>query len=166
MALYGSIATLRAQAPKTPGFAIAFAYVEEMLRAGSEIQKRVRKLTDGDVEKVDLGSGVFALEQAYETKLRADGFLESHRKCIDVQAMLDGEEIMEVGDIARMKVRQPYNADRDLIIYEDSSDICQLRVFPGQAAIFFPEDVHMPTLRIRSDPVSVRKCVVKVPVGG
>jgi beta-galactosidase beta subunit len=37
-------------------------------------------------------------------------------------------------------------------------------VFPGQAAIFFPEDVHMPTLRIRSDPVSVRKCVIKVPV--
>jgi biofilm protein TabA len=165
MALYGSLATLRAQAPKTSGFATAFAYVEELLRSGSPIQERVRKLTDGDVEKIDLGGGVFVLEQAYETKLRADGFFESHRKCIDVQAVLDGEEMMEVGDIARMKVRQPYNPDRDLIIYEDSSDVSQLRVFPGQAAIFFPEDVHMPTLRIRSDPVRVKKCVVKVPVG-
>jgi YhcH/YjgK/YiaL family protein len=164
MALYGSIATLRAQAPKTPGFAAAFKYVEEMLRPGSEIGARVRKLTEGDVEKVDLEGGVFALEQAYETKLRADGFFESHRKCIDIQAMLVGEETMEVGDIARMKVKQPYNADRDLIIYEDSSEVCQLRVYPGQAAIFFPEDVHMPTLRIR-EPVNVRKVVVKVPVG-
>jgi YhcH/YjgK/YiaL family protein len=156
MALYGSIATLRAQAPKTPGFEIAFAYIEEMLRAGSDIQQRIRKLTEGDVEKVDLGNGVFVLEQAYETKLRADGFFESHRKCIDVQAMLDGEELMEVGDIARMKVRQPYNAERDLIIYEDSSEIAQLRVYPGQAAIFFPPDVHMPTLRVRADAVRVK----------
>ena len=31
-------------------------------------------------------------------------------------------------------------------------------------ALFFPVDVHMPTLRIRHDPVLVRKAVVKVPV--
>jgi biofilm protein TabA len=165
MALYGSLAALRVQAPRTPGFVTAFAYVEELLRAGSPIQERVRKLTDGDVEKIDLGGGAFVLEQSYETKLRADGFFESHRKYIDVQTVLEGEELMEVADIARMKVRQPYNADRDLVIYEDSTEVSQLRVFPGQAAIFFPDDVHMPTLRIRSDPVQVRKCVVKVPVG-
>jgi YhcH/YjgK/YiaL family protein len=164
MAIYGSLATLRLQAPRTPGFAAAFAYMEEMLRPGSPIQERVRKLMDGDVEKIDLGNGVFVLEQTYETKLRADGFFESHRKCIDVQAILDGEEMMEVADIARMKERQPYNAERDLIIYEDSTEVSQLRVFPGQAAIFFPGDAHMPTVRTRNEPVLVRKCVIKVPV--
>jgi len=164
MALYGSLAALRGQAPRTDGFAAALAYVEELLRSGSPIQERVRRLTNGDVEKIELGGGAFVLEQGYETRLRADGFFESHRKYVDIQALLDGEELMEVADIARMTLRQPYNEDRDLIIYEDSSDVSLLRVFPGQAAIFFPEDVHMPTLRIRSDPVSVRKCVIKVPV--
>jgi biofilm protein TabA len=165
MALYGSLAALRIQAPRTPGFATAFAYLEELHRAGSPVQERVRRLAEGDVEKIDLGGGTFVLEQSYETKLRADGFFESHRKYIDVQTMLEGEELMEFADRARMKVRQPYNPDRDLIVYEDSTDSSQLRVFPGQAAIFFPDDVHMPTLRIRSEPVRVRKCVVKIPVG-
>lgn len=165
MALFGSLATLRAQAPRLEGFAVAFAYVEELLRAGSPVQARVRAIGEGDTEKVDLGGGVFVLEQAYETKLRADAFFESHRKYIDVQAMFEGEELMEVADIARMTARQPYNPERDLIVYEDRGDASHLRVIGGEAAIFFPVDVHMPSLRVRSDPVLIRKCVVKVPVG-
>jgi biofilm protein TabA len=165
MALYGSLETVRAQAPRTDGFAKAFRYVEELLQPGSPVQQRLRAIGAGDSDKVQLSDGVFVIEQAYETKLRADGFFESHRKFIDVQTVFEGEELMEVADIARMKDRQPYNPDRDLIVYEDSSDASLLRVFAGQIAVFFPADVHMPTLRIRNDPVLVRKCVVKIPVG-
>lgn len=164
MALFGSLATVRAQASRTPGFNTAFDYVEELLRAGSSIQQRARAVAWGEAVKVDLPGDAFVMEQAYESKLRADAFFESHRKYIDVQVILDGEELMEVADIARMKQRQPYNADRDLIVYEDSSDASLLRVFPGQIAIFFPSDAHMPTLRIRHEAMPVRKCVVKVPV--
>ena len=164
MALYGSLETIRAQAPRLDGFAKAFRYVEELMQAGSPVQLRLKALGAGDSEKIQLGDGVFAIEQAYETKLRADGFFESHRKYIDVQTVFEGEELMEVADIARMQVRQPYNADRDLIVYEDSSEASHLRVFAGQIAVFFPPDVHMPTMRIRKDPVLVRKSVVKVPV--
>lgn len=164
MALYGSLATLRAQAPRTGSLATAFAYVEELLRPDSPVQQRVRAMAVGDAQKIELSGGVFVIEQVYETKLRADGFFESHRNYIDVQAILEGEELMEVSDLARITVRQPYNADRDVIIYEDNPDASLLRVYPGQAAIFFPDDAHMPTLRIRSAPVRVRKCVVKVPV--
>ncbi len=164
MALFGSLAMLRAQAPRTEGFATAFAYIEELLRADSPVQKRVRALGAGDVQKIDLTGGAFVLEQSYDTKLRADGFFESHRKYIDVQAIFEGEELMEVADISRMTVRQSYQAERDLIIYADTGEASLLRVYPGQAVIFFPDDGHMPTLRIRSDPMRVRKCVVKVPV--
>lgn len=164
MALYGSLASVRVQAPRNGGFSTAFAYVDELLRPGSEAQKRLRALPAGDSQKTDLSNGAFVIEQALETRLRADGFFESHRKYIDVQVVLDGEELMEVADVARMTVRQPYNGERDLIVYEDSTDASLLRVFPGQVAIFFPADVHMPTLRIRATPVLVRKTVVKVPV--
>lgn len=164
MALHGSFAALRMQAPQTPGFVTAFTYIEELLRADSAPRARLRAIANGDSHKVDLAGGVFALEQAYDTKLRADGFFESHRKYIDVQVVVEGEELMEVIDATRITVRQPYNADRDLIVYEDSSEASQLRVYEGQATIFFPTDVHMPTLRIRAAPVAVRKTVVKVPV--
>jgi biofilm protein TabA len=164
MGLFGSLATLRAQAPRSDGFTTAFAYVDELLRDGSAVQARVRGLANGESQKVELGGGAFVVEQVYDTKARADGFFESHRNYIDVQVVLEGEEAMEVCDAARMTVRQPYNAERDLIVYEDSADASLLRVFPGHAAIFFPADVHMPSLRVRAEPVLVRKAVVKVPV--
>jgi biofilm protein TabA len=164
VALYGSLETVRAQVPRLDGFAKAFGYLEELFKPGSPACQRVKAIGQGDTEKLQLGDGAFVIEQAYETKLRADGFFESHRKFIDVQAIFEGEELMEVADIARMAIRQPYHAERDLIVYEDNTDASLLRVFAGQVAVFFPADVHMPTLRIRNDPVLVRKCVVKVPI--
>lgn len=165
MALCGTLPTVRALTGGLPGFDIAFRYLEELLQEGSPVQARVRAVTPGESGKVELSGGVVVIEQAYETRLRADSFFESHRKYIDIQAVLDGEETMEVADIGRMTARQPYSPERDVIVYEDSSDASQLRVHPGQLTVFFPEDVHMPCLRIRSEPVLVRKVVVKVPVG-
>lgn len=165
MALFGTLATLRAQTPRTEGFSIAFNYVEALWRAGSPVQARVRALASGETAKTELGGGVFVIEQAYETKPRSEGFFESHRNYIDVQAMFEGEELMEVADVVRMTVREPYNAGRDLLVYEDRQDASTLRILPGEAAVFFPVDVHMPSLRVRAEPVLVRKCVVKVPVG-
>jgi biofilm protein TabA len=164
MALFGSIATLRAQAPQTPGFGIAFTYVDELMRPGSGLMARLRGIGPGDAQKIELGSGVFAIEQVYETKPRVEGFFESHRKYIDVQVIVEGEELMEVVDVSAIAVNQAYREERDLITYQDATKASQLRLIAGQAAIFFPADVHMPTLRLGAAAVLVRKTVVKVPV--
>lgn len=164
MALFGSLSTVREQAPKTSGFATAFAYVEELLQFDSPVQARLRGIARGESRKVDLGGGVFVMEQVYETKPRVEGFFESHRKYIDVQVIAEGEELMEVIDAGRITVRDPYSVDRDLIIYDDGADASLLRAVTGQVAIFFPVDVHMPSLRLRTGPSLVRKAVVKIPV--
>lgn len=166
MALYGSFATVRDQAPKTPGFATAFAYVEEVLRADSPARARLRALPVGKAEKIDLGGGVFVVEQAYETKSRPDGFFESHRKYIDVQVMVEGEELMELVDLSLITAKDPYIEERDFCSYQDCTDATKLHAVTGQTAIFWPPDVHMPSLRLRGTPVVVRKAVVKVPVNG
>ena len=150
--------------PKSEGLAIAFAYLDELFTAGSPANRRVRGLALDDTVKTELAGGAFVIEQTYPTRMRADGFFESHRKFIDVQAVFEGEELMEVSDIARMTVKQPYHEKRDLIIYEDNTEASLLRVYAGQVAMFFPSDAHMPTMRVRGDAVNVRKCVVKVPV--
>jgi YhcH/YjgK/YiaL family protein len=164
MALYGSIETVKMQAPKFDGMATALAYVDDLMRPGSAALTRVRGIAVGDTVKTELTGAVFVIEQALETRLRADAFFESHRKFIDVQVVVEGEELMEIADVSRMTVKQPYNEKRDLIIYEDSTEASLLRVYPGQVAVFVPSDVHMPTLRVRATAVQVRKCVVKVPV--
>jgi YhcH/YjgK/YiaL family protein len=164
MALFGTIATVRAQAAARPGFEIAWVYAEELLRAGSPVQARVRAIAPGQRQRTELGAGVFVSEECYPTKARVDGFFESHRKYIDVQIVFEGAELMEVADIGTMKTRAEYDPARDLITYEDNPAAALLRVWPGQAAVFFPSDVHMPTLRVGEAAQVTRKCVIKIPV--
>ena len=164
MALFGSIAAVRSQAPQTSGFEVAFAYLDDLLRPGSVTRARLDGMAPGESKKIELRAGVFAIEQVYEAKPRADGFFESHRRFIDVQAIIEGAELMEVTDIARIIVRDPYAPERDLVTYQDTSHASEFRVRRGEAAVFFPVDVHMPSLRLQTAPGLVRKSVVKIPV--
>lgn len=164
MALFGSVETVRAQAPQSSAFATAWAYVEQLLRPGSAVHSRLAALAEGVSQRHELEHGVFAIEQAYRTKPRADGFFESHRKYIDIQVIVAGEEVMEVVDAGRAAVRDGYNEERDYTVWNDVAKASPLRVLAGEATIFFPADVHMPSLRVGEQPVLVRKSVLKVPV--
>lgn len=164
MASFGTVDRL---APRFPGpdFALAFAYAAEALRAGSAVQARLLALSPGTGGRIDLGGGLFALEQAYDAKPRSAGFFESHRRYIDLQVVVAGVEAMEVADISRLRVTGEFDAERDLVVYAtDVADISRLVVAAGDAAVFFPEDGHMPSLRIEGRPALVRKTVVKLPV--
>jgi len=147
-----------------PRFAAAFAYVTDLLEAGSRAWARLERIAPGETGRVELAGGAFALEQAYIPKPRSEGFFESHRKYIDVQVVVAGAELMELADISRLEVSEPYNPERDFTKYADITGATVLKMGPGDAAIFFPNDGHMPALQWRGTGL-VRKTVVKVPVG-
>lgn len=165
MAITGSVSAVRAQAPQTAAFNAAFTYVEELLRESSPARARLRAIAAGASERIELGHGAFAIEQVYASKPRAEGLFESHRKYVDVQVIVEGCEAMEVVDAARATARDPYNEERDFLLYHDAADASVVKLRAGEAAVFFPVDIHMPSLRLGSDAALVRKTVVKVPVG-
>lgn len=162
MAVFGSLAAVRGQLAHDPRFTAAFDYVAQALEATSGVRQRINAVAAGATGRVELAGGSFALEQAYLSRPRAEAFLESHRKYIDVQAVVSGEEIQEVVDIARLTVEAPYNPERDLIKYLDFRDTSLLSAREGLVAVFFPADGHIS--RASAAPVLVRKTVVKVPV--
>ncbi|MBI2496968.1 MAG: YhcH/YjgK/YiaL family protein [Opitutae bacterium] len=163
MAVFGPLSTVRAQLAHDARFTAAFDYVAEALNPASAVRQRIGGVAVGTTGRIELTGGAFALEQAYLSKPRAEAFLESHRKYIDVQVVVAGEEIQEVADIARMTVDAPYDAGRDLIKYLDCRDTSLLNARDGLVAVFFPADGHIS--RAAAQPVLVRKTVVKVPVG-
>lgn len=163
MALFGSAATVRVQASPTQVFATAFSYLDDVFAERSAAAARISRITLGETHRVELGGGVFALEQAYRSKARPDGFFESHRNYIDLQVVVEGEEWMEVIDLQRALVREDYDPQRDLVVYRDSQG-SKLRIGKGDAAVFYPADVHMPGLCGAAGPELVRKTVVKIPV--
>lgn len=164
MAIFGSISTVRAQCAGLSYFDPAFTYLDELFRAGSAAGRRLEGLAVGESARVELGGGMFAIEQVYQTKARPDGLFESHRKFIDVQAMFVGEELMEIAEIGRLPVRADYSEEKDVILYRDFAGASVLRFQAGEAGVYFPVDGHMPGLRAGAEGQLVRKSVIKIPV--
>ncbi|HEY8991395.1 MAG TPA: YhcH/YjgK/YiaL family protein [Luteolibacter sp.] len=164
MALFGSLATVRKQLAGSPSFQRSLAYVEEILRPGSEANRRLMAVATGDTVRVELGDGVFALEQAYVAKPVVEGRWEAHRLYIDVQVIVGGDELMEVTDVARLAVDEDFTPAKDLLFFKGYADGSVLRMREGELAVFYPVDAHKPSLAAGAPAALVRKTVVKVPV--
>lgn len=161
MALFGPLDTIRAQL-REPRLAAALCYAAEALDPQKEAHRRILGLAAGASQRHELGGGAFAIEAAYMSKPRTEGFFESHRRYIDVQVVVAGEEFMEVEDIERLQETAAYDGERDLIKYVLPDTRSVLHVKAGDVAVFFPDDGHMPSVQV-SGPGLVRKTVVKVP---
>ena len=107
------------------------------------------------------GENIFALISEYKTKSEQEGKLEAHRKYIDVQYVIEGEELMGYAPLGGQKILDPYKEENDIIFF--TGDKSFTKVSEGMFAIFFPEDVHMPGI-MTEVPTSVKKLVIKVRV--
>jgi YhcH/YjgK/YiaL family protein len=163
MALIGNLATVRAQLANAGRFAPAFAFIEQCLTPGSPARLHLEGLAAETQERTELSDGLFALSTAYVTKSTNEAKWESHRLYIDIQAMIVGEELMEVSALNHLAVTEDLTPGRDVIFYGAFPHGSVFRMGPGEAAMFFPEDGHKPTVAVGA-PALVRKVVVKVPV--
>lgn len=163
MALFGSLSTVRAQLAPSPAFDLAFDYVARCLAPGSPEASRIAAVPVGETERIELGDGVFALEQAYEAKSPAEGRWEAHERFIDVQVVVAGRELMGVIEVSALKLAEDHRPERDLMFFAPAEGGSTLKVGAGGVAVFFPADGHMPSLADGA-PSVVRKTVVKVPV--
>lgn len=162
MAIFGNIDVL-AQQVNNEKFSKAFEYLQKVLENGSEEKSRLLSYELNVFEKIDLDEDNFALEQTYMSKERKDCFFESHKKYIDVQFILNGEEFIEVDNIDNLATDVEYDEDMDLIKYQKSQLPSTITLQKGDLAIFYPEDAHMPCVKIK-DSCKVIKTVVKVAV--
>lgn len=162
MALFGALEVVKNQADREK-FATAFLYLERLVDKNSVEHKRVMETALDVCKKIELDEQSFVLEQAYNSKDREECFFESHRKYIDVQFILGGEEIIEVSNTNLLAVALAYNEELDFIKYEDKKGISSIILKAGNVAIFYPQDAHMPCIKVK-ESVKVIKAVVKVGV--
>lgn len=106
------------------------------------------------------GERLIAMPQRYETRLASAGKWESHRRYIDIQYMVQGEELMGWANTSLLKVTEPYDAARDVAFHEGAGSL--IHVPAGYFAIFYPDDAHKPCLAVNGRPSAVRKVVLKV----
>jgi len=104
------------------------------------------------------GDNIFALISEYETKTESEGKLEAHRKYIDVQYVIEGEELMGYAPLGNQQILEPYKEENDIIFYSVEKSFTKLSA--GMFAIFFPTDVHMPGICVEKMS-AVKKLVIK-----
>ena len=168
MAIYGTIETCRKQLAGTSGaarFDKALTFVDQLLKGSHPAAQTLRGLEAGKVERLDLdGDDVYALLQYPSTRARADQKAEAHRAYADVQAVIDGDEILEVMPLDGLKPTMEFDPERDVRLYEMPAEGSKLIMRPGLAAILYPEDGHAPLQAPDGTPKPSRRVVVKVRV--
>jgi len=108
----------------------------------------------GEIEK---GFLVLLGIKVGDTKQDAD--YEAHRKYIDIQFMINGEEYIAVTDISNCVQSIDYNEDKDIAFYKADNSFQTLK--SGEFLILYPHDAHKPCISI-NNARHCKKVVVKI----
>ena len=121
-------------------------------------QPGLQDLPDGKYEIA--GERVYAVIERTAGRKVSEGQLEGHRKYLDIQFLISGEESMGWCPRGELTTAGEYDAGKDLEFFEGEPKSI-VRVPPGSFAVFLPTDAHLPL--IGDGPI--HKVVVKVAIG-
>jgi len=108
------------------------------------------------------GDRLFLLVQEPDTAPKTAKRPESHRRYVDIQLLIEGEEWIGYARKTESHVVREDELDaKDYALYEDPEDEIGLILKPGKFAVFFPDDLHRPCVCLDA-PLRIKKAVVKI----
>jgi YhcH/YjgK/YiaL family protein len=105
------------------------------------------------------GTNVYAIVTEAPTKDYDKTAFESHRKYIDLQYVITGEEKMAKAPVPSVTVNKPYDEPADIAYYTGEGKA--YTVPAGSFMIFFPTEAHRPNITPGGNKV-VKKIVIKI----
>jgi biofilm protein TabA len=153
-----TLATADHYANLHPSFARAFAYLRQAnwTQLLSAVQASEHPSTRHSID----GDRMYVSIDCLEGRGREGARLEAHRRYIDIQFTIDGNE--EIGwkslaDCALTSIA--YDQAKDVMFFRDRPD-SWLSLPAGRFAIFFPDDAHAPL----AGRGTLKKAIVKIAV--
>lgn len=106
------------------------------------------------------GDDVFVNVQMAKGKTPQEAVLETHRKMIDIQIPISGEETF--GYLPACELPQlEYNEEKDITKFPGVASQSFVTAKKGMFVVFFPQDGHAPCI---SDEPEIKKAIFKVAV--
>lgn len=122
------------------------------------------------LDKSNLMNGIYHVNenfyysvQEYETKTRKKCILESHRKYIDIQWIIEGEEAVEIADISRLHLDKEYSIEEDIMFWKVNQNMMRMVLKAGTYIVLYPQNAHMGCIAVKRN-VKVKKIVGKIKV--
>ncbi|UUX34686.1 YhcH/YjgK/YiaL family protein [Fundicoccus culcitae] len=134
-----------------------------------EIFEKIETVLETILKQTDYELGQqFPFEHGFyffgkDKTLAADlGDYEAHRKYIDIQILLKGNELLYWNPIESLDEVIPYDAEKDIIFYDGSVDN-PFSITAGTAYILFPWDAHKAARHI-DQASDYEKVVIKLEI--
>jgi biofilm protein TabA len=109
------------------------------------------------------GDDMFVMVSEADTRALEQVRFEAHRRYIDIQLVVRGQERIGVAPAASLSTVEPYDAAKDVEFFAVPPESATLPLRAGDFAVFTPADAHRPSLHLDGPHVS-RKVVLKVSV--
>lgn len=100
------------------------------------------------VSEVDVGKkqivddNFFYYVQSYQTKPESECNLESHRKYVEIQMIISGEEAMDIADVSRLTVKEKYDEEKDVMFWKVPQIMARTTLKTGDCIVLYPENAH------------------------
>ncbi len=119
----------------------------------------LKNIEDGSYEIE--GKAIYANVQSLQTKPVEEKKWEVHRRYIDIQYVISGEEKMGYGILEDFKeITEKYSEEKD-VEFLNGEKFNFVDVQEGDFVIFYPNDVHAPMLSVK-EPKNIKKVIVKI----
>lgn len=116
--------------------------VYERVNAAIEYLKDLA-VSDLDINKKTVVNDTFDYYvQSYMMRSEQECFLVSHQKHIVIQMIKSGKEIIEIADIARLRLREKYDGESDAMRWEGISHMTRIALGEGDYVILYPENAY------------------------
>ncbi|MDR2395717.1 MAG: YhcH/YjgK/YiaL family protein [Endomicrobium sp.] len=117
-------------------------------------------LSTFEEKRYDINEHMFAVVETSFPKPALEQKLETHKKYVDIQYVIEGCDIIGWKNLLNCrKLYRDYQLSRDIAFYDDKPDF-NIVLNQGSFAVFFPQDAHVPLC----SKLLVKKCIVKIAV--
>lgn len=108
-----------------------------------------------------LSNGGRIMVQQGTTKSAEGALSEAHKKMLDIQYIVKGQEVVGWASLEKLTLSGEFNETKDVGKY--SGHVDHMVIGEGCCYVVFPEDAHMPGVYL-TQPNEYQKIVVKLPV--
>lgn len=107
------------------------------------------------------GDNIFYMVQSYDTDPDKT-IAEAHKKYIDIQFMVKGEELIGVAPIGYDEKETQAIPENDVWFYECKTE--SITLIENSFMVLYPNDLHCPGVATNNKAMTCKKVVVKVKV--
>lgn len=130
------------------------------------VVENTEKYSDKSLEKGKyvINEKVFAVVNSYDSAEPKPDFFENHRKYIDIQYVVSGSERIFTADAGKLTCSKEYDSENDFELFKTPDEYSVLTVSPGDVAVFFPGEAHLPGVAKTSGAEKICKVIFKVEI--